>query len=333
MTKEMTLKLPAEFEPQSAIWLTWPGNPGTWPDCRAAAEKAYAHFAATVSHFQKVELICCRAWQPQARLRLEAAKADMAAMTWHDWPVNDAWCRDHGPLFVRNAQGEKEIVDFTYNAWGGKFSPWDADDAVPSRVSGLRKLPRHRVPKVGEGGAIEINTQGLLLTTASVWLNDNRNPGWTRAEAESCFADNLGVTETLWLEEGLIGDDTDGHIDTITRFVDDQRVLTALCEKTDPNFAVLQANLERLAARVEVVSLPHPALMWKDGERLPATYANFLIMNDAVLVPTYAQGANDEEALGVIRELFTGRQVVGVPSEILIREGGSLHCLSMQEPV
>ena len=326
------LRLPAEFEPQRAIWLTWPGNPGTWSDCRAAAERAYATFVSAVTRYQTVELICGAAWQPVARQRLAEAKADLSVITWHDWPVNDAWCRDHGPLFVFNEQGEKEIVDFQYNAWGGKFSPWDADDAVPSRISELRKCPRHRVPRFGEGGAIEVNAQGLLLTTASVWLNDNRNPGWTRAEAEKCFSEYLGVTETLWLEEGLIGDDTDGHIDTITRFVDNRRVLTALCEATDPNFRVLSANRERLSGRLEVIDLPHPAPLWKDGERLPATYANFLIMNDAVLVPTYGQPVQDDAALGICREVFTGREVLGIPSDVLIREGGSLHCLSMQEP-
>lgn len=326
-----TLRLPAEFEPQTAIWLTWPGNPGTWPDCRKEAEAAYAAFASAVSRFQRVELICPAAWQARARQRLNDAKADLEAIHWHDWPVNDAWCRDHGPLFVLNGEGNKEIVDFQYNAWGGKFPPWDADDAVPSRISELRKLVRHRVPKVGEGGAIEVNARGLLLTTASVWLNGNRNPGWNRAAAETCFQTYLGVKETLWLEEGLIGDDTDGHIDTISRFVDDRRVVTALCEQSDPNYRVLRENRARLQERVEVIDLPHPDPLFKAGERLPATYANFLILNQAVLVPTYGQPRKDEAALGVLKELFAGREVLGVASEILIREGGSLHCLSMQE--
>src|SRR5690606_23680491 len=181
-------------------------------------------------------------------------------------------------------------------AWGGKFSPWEDDDAVAKRVSELRKRPCHRVPKVGEGGAIEVNSQRRMITTASVWLNENRNPGWTREEAEACFSTYLGVENTLWLEEGLIGDDTDGHIDTITRFVNDETVVTSLCASPDPNFRVLQENRARLSEKFRVVDLPHPEAMWKDGERLPATYANFLILNDAVLVPTYAQPKRDDAA-------------------------------------
>lgn len=327
----MKRRLPAEYEPQTALWLTWPGNPHTWADCREAAETAYAHFAAAVSRYQSVEMICNSQWQSAARTRLAAAGADLKAFQFHDWPVNDAWCRDHGPLFVLNENGETEIVDFQYNAWGGKFSPWDDDDAVPARVSELRKRVRHRVPNFGEGGAIEVNRSGLMITTRSVWLNKNRNPGWTPEEAEVCFAEYLGVKETLWLEEGLIGDDTDGHIDTISRFVDDEVVVSSLCEASDPNYAVLQGNLEQLRERLTVVPLPHPRALWKNGERLPATYANFLILNEAVLVPTYAQPEEDERALGCLRELFPGREVVGVPSEVLIREGGSLHCLSMQQ--
>jgi len=328
----MTLRLPAEYEPQSALWLSWPGNPKTWPDCRSALEQAYAVYAERVSRYQPVEMICCGEWQSVAKMRLKEAGADVQDFTFHDWPVNDTWCRDHGPLFVVNGDGEIEIVDFTYNAWGGKFCPWEADDDIPRRISELRKRRRHRVPKVGEGGAIEVNGQGQMITTSSVWLNENRNPGWSREEAEICFRKYLGVTETLWLEEGLIGDDTDGHIDTITRFVNDSTVVTSICERSDPNYSVLSKNAERLNTRLDVVELPHPEGMWKDGEQLPATYANFLMLNDAVLVPTYSQPKQDEKALGGLQELFPGREVLGIPSDLFIREGGSLHCLSMQEP-
>ncbi|WFB36911.1 agmatine deiminase family protein [Kiritimatiellota bacterium B12222] len=327
----MNVRLPAEYEPQVSIWLSWPGNPHTWSDCREGLEGAYAHFVAVISRYQKVDLICCQAWQGRARHQLEEAGADFSVITFHDWPVNDAWCRDHGPLFVWSSAGEKEVVDFQYNAWGGKFSPWDADDDIPRRVSEARKLGRHRVPRVGEGGAIEVNAQGVMITTASVWLNENRNPGWTREEAEACFGKYLGVKETLWLEQGLIGDDTDGHIDTLSRFVNDEMVVTSLCERSDPNYMVLKENQERLSQRVKVVALPHPDAMWKEGERLPATYANFLILNDAVLVPTYGQAQKDAAAVGVLQELYPEREALGVPSELFMREGGSLHCLSMQE--
>lgn len=327
------LKFPAEFEPQRAVWLTWPGNPDTWPDCRREAERAYAGFAAAVSRFQPVEMICGEPWQKSAKKALEDAGADLKNITFHDWPVNDAWCRDHGPLFVKNEEGNKEVVDFIYNAWGGKFSPWDADDAVAGRVSEVRNLPRQRVPAVGEGGALEVNSNRQMITTESVWLNANRNPDWTRGDAEACFRRYLGVEEILWLREGLIGDDTDGHIDTLSRFVDDDTVVTCVCAPSDPNYRVLSENRERLQERFRVAALPLPEPLWKNGARLPATYANFLILNEGVLVPTYARPEQDDRALGILKELFPGRQVAGLPCEVLIREGGALHCLSMQEPV
>jgi len=332
----MPLRLPAETEPQRAVWLTWPGNPATWPDTRARAEAAHARFAAAISHHQPVELICAARHQTRALQALRAQSADLDRVTLHDWPSDDTWCRDHGPLFVHNTDtGGLELVDFTYNAWGGKFSPWNADDDIPRRVSELRNLPRHRLPNIGEGGALEINTRGVLLTTESVWLNTNRNPGWTRADAEDVFHRFLGVTETLWLPEGLVGDDTDGHIDTLTRFTDDDTVVTVTAGPDDPNHAVLQHNADLLADRFNVVPLPLPEPIRPDNWReavLPATYANFLVLNHAVLVPTYAQPRNDDRALGILTDLFPRRHVLGIPCEDLILEGGALHCLSMQEP-
>jgi agmatine deiminase len=330
-----TLRLPAEFEAQRAVWLSWPGNPATWPDTRPAAEAAYARYVAAISRFQPVELICQAAWQSTARLRLREAKADFQVISFHDWPTDDAWCRDHGPLFVYNATGDLEIIDFRFNAWGGKF-PYAADDEVPRRVSEGRNLTRHRLPTVGEGGAIEVNSRGLMVTTESVWLNANRNPGITQAQVEAVFGDYLGVKETLWLKQGLIGDDTDGHIDTISRFVDDDTVVTSLCKESDPNYKVLRENLERLQTRLEVRCLPHPDPIRLQGWReevLPATYANFLILNEAVLVPSYNQPESDSLALGILGEVFAGRQVLGIPCEDIILEGGALHCLSMQEPL
>jgi agmatine deiminase len=327
-------RLPAEYEAQSATWLTWPANPETWPGIRDAAENDYATFAATISRFQPLNLICAAPLQANALRRLRAAGVDESRLSLHDWPANDAWCRDHGPLFVHSENGGRAIVDFPYNAWGGKFSPWDDDDAIARRVSDLRKLPRLRVPIFGEGGAVEVNARGVMINTESVWLNPNRNPGLTRAAAEQIFADYLGVTETIWLPEGLVGDDTDGHIDTISRFVDDDTVVTVLPETNDINYPVLRRNVEILQARFNVVSLPLPAPIhmkdWRE-EVLPATYANFLILNDAVLVPSYAQPTRDDQALGILRDLFPARDVLPIPCENLILEGGALHCLSMQE--
>jgi agmatine deiminase len=295
-------------------------------------EKDYAHMVAEISRRQAVELICPDLWWPGAEARLRAADTHLQAVTRHSWPVNDAWCRDHGPLFVIDEQG-LAIVDLPFNAWGGKFSPWQEDDAIAARVAEERQLPCHRAPWTGEGGALEINTQGVLLTTESVWFNSNRNPGLQRETAEDMFASCFGVTETLWLPEGLIGDDTDGHIDTLTRFVDDDTVATVLPAKDDPNYASMSRNADKLRERFTVVPLPHPAPMpHADGHPLPATYANFLLLNDAILVPTYAQPRQDARALDLLQELYPGREVVPIPSERFIQEGGGPHCLTMQEP-
>jgi len=327
-------RLPAEYEAQSGVWLTWPGNPETWRHCREAAETAHARLVSTISKYQNVDLICQKSWQTAAKERLKKARANFERITFHDWPANDAWCRDHGPLFLVNEKGEKKIADIPYNAWGGKFPPWDDDDAIAKRVSELRKLPRTRLPIFGEGGAIEVNRQGVMITTESVWLNSNRNPGLTKTEAEAVFAEYFGVKETLWLREGLIGDDTDGHIDTISRFVDDNTVVTVMPEENDPNYEVLRENHDRIAERFKVVTLPHPRTLAVEGFReevLPATYANFLILNEAVLVPTYGQAGRDEDALHILHDVFPARRIIGLDCTDFIWEGGAIHCLTMQE--
>lgn len=330
-----TYRLPAEYEPQSGVWLTWPGNPETWRHCRDEAEPAHAELTAVISRLQPVDLICRKEWQPTARRHLKAARADLGSITFHDWPANDAWCRDHGPVIVKTDDGGRAVMDFPYNAWGGKFPPWDDDDAIARRVSELRNLPCTRLPIFGEGGAIEVNSQGVMLTTESVWLNPNRNPGLTRAGAEKVFAEFLGVQETVWLPEGLRGDDTDGHIDTISRFVNDTTVVTVLPEEDDINYAVMRDNLDFLSERFEVVALPHPRTITAEGwgaEVLPATYANFLILNEAVLIPAYRQPGRDEDALHALFELFPGREILPVDCADFIWEGGAIHCLTMQEP-
>lgn len=330
------LRLPAEYEPQTSIWLTWPGAPHTWRHCRPQLEASYARLAATISRFQPVNLICQAPWQTRARRLLNEAKADPAHLTFHDWPSNDAWCRDHGPLFVKAPDGSRAIADFPYNAWGGKFPPWDHDDAIPKRVSELRNLPHHRLPIFGEGGAIEINAQGVMLTTESVWLNPNRNPGLTKAGAEAVFRQYLGATKVIWLPGGMAADDTDGHIDTLSRFINDTTVISVLPDESDPDYPVLRDNLDLLSDHLDVVPFPHPRPLIPDGwdeEVLPATYANFLILNHAVLIPAYRQPGRDEDALHLLHELFPDREILPVDCSDIIWEGGAVHCLSMQEPV
>jgi agmatine deiminase len=254
-------------------------------------------------------------------------------------PTNDVWCRDHGPTFVRHPEtGERAMVDWTFNAWGGKFPPWDLDDAVPAHVAeslGMRRFPRDFVC---EGGAIEVDGAGRVLTTESVLVNPNRNPGWGRKDVERELRTCLGVADVLWLPSGLEGDDTDGHIDTLARFVGPGRVLAAVSlDPADPDHAVLARNRACLVeAGLDVVDLPQPALIpapagWRE-DRLPATYANFLLVNGAVWVPTYGPARADDTACGVIADCFPDRQIVRFDCREILLEGGALHCLTQQQP-
>ena len=259
--------MPAEWAPQEATWLSWPLKPGAWPGCREAAERAYAEFVAAITQFELVRLNCVRAAQARAGELLLRAGTRMERVQFFDHPTNDAWCRDHGPTFVKHrGTGALAAVDWVFNAWGGKFSPWDLDNAVPERIATALGLPRFAIPMVAEGGALEVNGAGVLLTTASVLLNPNRNPTLAQAEVEAILRGALGVEAILWLPSGLAADDTDGHIDTLTRFVSPDTVLTVVDrDPNGPNHAALERNRADLArcrlpdgSALEVVPLPLP---------------------------------------------------------------------------
>ncbi len=335
---------PAEWEEQASVILSCPLNPATWPHKRTAMEKAYTEFAAAISRFQTVRLICKAEAQAHFKELLMAAGAELSRLQFYDLPTNDAWCRDHGPIFIRQeTTGERAILDFNYNAWGGKFIPWDDDNAVASRLAALLELPCIAVPLTCEGGALEGNGAGTLLTTESVLLNENRNPGLTKEEAERILIEYLGLDQVLWLKSGLAGDDTDGHIDTLTRFCSKNSVLTIVDDDPlSPNYQVLLENEKALKAmrladgsRLEVIRLPCPQAIrpsdWRE-EILPASYANFLIINGAVLVPTYRQDKYDKQALITIAEAFPEREIIPIDCHDIVLEGGALHCLSQQEP-
>lgn len=336
--------MPAEWVPQEAIWLSWPLKAGAWPGCRDAAERAYAEFAATVSRFETVRINCVRTAQERAAEALLRADARLDRIAWFDHPTNDTWCRDHGPVFVQHRNtGEVAITDWTFNAWGGKFPAWDLDNAVPARIAAALGLRRFVIPMVGEGGGLEVNGAGVLLVTESVLLNPNRNPNLSKAQVEAILRDALGVEAVCWLASGLEWDDTDGHIDTLTRFVDPATVVTVVSrDPNGPNQAALERNRAALARfrlpdgrRLEIVPLPLPDAIRPAGWRLevlPATYANFLILNGAVLVPTYRQPVHDREALRLLAQCFPDRQVIGIDCRDLVLEGGALHCLSQQQP-
>ncbi len=336
-------RMPAEWETQSAVLLSYPLNPLTWPGCRKEMEEAYAAFAAAVTKYEDLKVNCLPVSAQERALELfRNAGADCSRIEFLPVETNDAWCRDHGPVFVRNLRtGERAALDFQYNAWGGKFPPWDLDNAAARKMSEILGIPCLPVPLVLEGGALEVNGAGALLSTESVVLNPNRNPGLTKERAEEIFRDVLGTECVLWLKSGLEGDDTDGHIDTLVRFFRKDAVLAAVDEKPSSiNHDALKRNFDALkrmrlpdGSPLEVLALPSPDPIRPEGWReevLPATYANFLIINGAVLVPTYRQDKNDAKALEIIGSAFPGRDIVPLDCVDILLEGGALHCLSQQ---
>ena len=333
------LRMPAEWEPHAATWLAWPHAVTTWPGCLEDAEREFEFFVRTLAEFERVELLV-QSEAHRARIaELLGAIARDGAVRMHVIQTDDVWMRDIGPTFVRGASG-LVALDWTFNAWGGKYAPWDRDDAVAAQVATLAGVACERPGVVLEGGAIEVDGEGTLLATEPTLLDPKRNPGIDKAAIDALALELLGTRKTIWLGDGILGDDTDGHIDDIARFTSPGRVVCARePDPLDPNHAPLEDCITRLrAARdaagraLEVIDLPMPPPVLADGDRLPASYANFYIANSAVLVPVFGAAA-DEQALSVLRPLFPGRQLVGVPSRALVRGLGSVHCLSQQQPL
>ena len=294
--------MPPEWSRQEAIWLSWPHNPATWPGKMEEINRVFARFAAVISLYEKVRISRGNARRETISDLLCDAGANMSNVELFDFRTNDVWCRDHGPVFLKNtATGERAIADFIYNSWGGKFPPWNLDNDIPARIAEALGIRRFPVPVVCEGGALEINSLGDLITTESVLLNGNRNPGIGKDEMTRILMDALGAGSVLWLKQGMIGDDTDGHIDTLARFVSDDTILAAVDDSAEGgNKAVLDANIRVLEqARngngkpYTVIPVPCPDPIhpenWRE-EVLPATYINYLLVNGAVLVQTDRDG-------------------------------------------
>jgi len=281
--------------------------------------------------------ICNGAHEAEARAALPGLS--MERITFNRIPTNEPWCRDHGPIFLtRNTDPRLAIVDWDYNAWGGKYPPCDLDEVVPTRAAQFLDVPVFYPRMILEGGSIDVNGAGVLLTTESCLLNPNRNPSLGRAEIEQRLRDYFGIREILWLAEGIEGDDTDGHIDDLARFVSEHTVVTVVEEnREDENYQPLQENLGRLRqmkfeqGEIEIITLPMPKKIVREGQRLPASYANFYIANSCVLVPTFADSA-DETALSILQRLFPDRRVIGIDCRELIWGLGTFHCLTQQQP-
>ena len=297
----------------------------------------------TLAPYQHVNInVTGEAMRDDVTARLLRANIDPSRFTLYNIPTNDAWCRDHGPAFVINPTGPEPLalIDWGYNAWGGKYPPYDSDDIVPSRIAEARKLPVFYPGIVMEGGSIDVNGDGCLMTSKSCLLNENRNPALTQTEIEEFLIEYYNVKKILWLGEGIVGDDTDGHIDDTARFVSPTTIVAAI-EKNpaDENFPILQDNLSLLKTMTTVrgnpfriVELPMPSPLFYNSQRLPASYANFLIGNGIVIVPTF-RDQNDAVAIEILQREFQDRIVVGIDCVDLVLGLGTLHCISQQEPL
>jgi agmatine deiminase len=349
---ELGFRMPAEWEPHQATWLAWPHNRSDWPRKFAPIPWVYAEIVRKLTPGEVARiLVNSAAHERQARGVLVRAGVDLAQVEFFRFPTNRGWTRDFGPIFVRRTTpSELAIARFRFNAWA-KYPDWQRDDRIPERAAAKLKLPLYRARGGGggggrdivlEGGAVDGNGRGTLLTTEQCLLDSTvqvRNPGLSRAEVEDVLRDLLGATNVLWLGNGIVGDDTHGHVDDLCRFVNARTVV--VCSERDPrdaNYRALRENRERLegmrledGSKIATVELPMPAPLYCDGQRLPASYANFYIANSGVLVPTF-NDPNDRVALGILAELVPDRPVVGIHAVDLVWGLGTIHCLTQQEP-
>lgn len=333
---------PAEFAPHTATWLSWPHKEASWP---GKIDAIYPYYCQFIKELAKHERVCINiadtSMQAFAEKYIEQAGANMLNVAFFMHPTNDAWCRDHGPAFLINPEAEikKVIVDWNYNAWGGKYPPFDLDDIIPTKIAQHYNIPVYYPGIIMEGGSVEFNGKGTLLTSKACLLNENRNPHLNQEQIEHYLYNYYGVKQVLWVDDGIVGDDTDGHIDDTVRFVNDDTVITVVEEnRHDENYHLLQNNLRQLqqmrllnGRQLNIVELTMPDAVIYEDQRLPASYANFYIANQSVIVPTF-RCSKDEKALQTIQDCFPNKQVIGIDSVEIIWGLGSFHCLSQQEP-
>jgi agmatine deiminase len=344
---DATYRMPAEWAPHAATWIAWPHNPEDWPNKFQPIPWVYCEIVRALSAVEDVHiLVNDEAAERRARKLLSRQHAHLDRVYFHRWPTDRVWLRDSGPIFVKQVGGsQRRITDWRFNAWA-KYPNWQNDDQIPAHIASLYGMDSVE-PEVNgkrlvlEGGSIDTNGDGILLTTEECLLSDvqQRNPGVSREQLEQAFARYLGIEKVVWLHRGCAGDDTHGHVDDITRFVAANTILTAVEANTaDENHEPLAENLDRLhSARnlagkpFEIKTLPMPSPVVFEGQRLPASYANFYIANDLVLVPTF-NDPNDRIALNTLAECFPDRTTTGIHCTDFIWGLGALHCLTQQEP-
>jgi len=352
--KQLGYRMPAEWEPHEGTWLSWPHSPRTWVGNFGPIPHVFAEIVKGLTPGENVHISVRDEFSAQSvRQLLKDRNAESERVLFYSIPTDDAWARDHGPIFIVNdnptdAAPRVAMVHWNFNAWGGKYPPWDDDDAVPERIAERLKIPCYRPRMILEGGSIEVNGKGTLLTTESVLLNPNRNPTLSKKQIEARLDEYLAAKNIIWLGDGIVGDDTDGHIDDLSRFVNATTVVTVVEEDaSDVNYKALNENYERLQGardqdgkKLEIVKLPTPGKVFRGvqhadrpaDERLPASYANFLIGNNAVLVPVFGD-ANDEKALGILSDFFPDRKMVGINCKDLVGGYGAIHCVTQQQPL
>jgi agmatine deiminase len=343
MNSDSTFRMPAEWEPHEGTWLAWPHNEDHWPGNFSPIPRLYAEIICALARSEKV-FVCVNdsVMEQRARQALQQADLDsglLKQVRFFQIPTDSSWTRDHGPIFVKDESGQLIVLDWIFNAWGKKYPPWDLDNAVPQHVARLFELSIIHPGIVLEGGSIDVNGKGTLLTTEQCLLNQNRNPQLSREQIEEYLKTYLGASNILWLKEGIVGDDTDGHVDDLARFVNSKTVVCAVEEnKNDENYEILKRNYEDLkkmkdqdGGMLNVVTLPMPDPICYEGNRLPASYANFYITNRAVLVPTF-RVPQDPEAMKILQELFPDRKVIGIDCVDLVWGLGTLHCSTQQHP-
>lgn len=334
--------MPAEWTPHASTWISWPHKRESWPGNFEAVEPIMVRAVGVLSASEPVRInVLDRGHEEHVRNLLEG-HADRKRVVFHRIRTNDAWCRDHGAIFVTRSdrQDPALALDFRFNAWGNKYPPFDLDDAVPEAMAAALDVPRFPIDMVLEGGSIDVNGAGALLTTEHCLLNPNRNPDLARTDIERMLCANLGVRQILWLGDGIVGDDTDGHVDDLTRFVAEDTVVTVVeHDSRDDNYLALAENRERLdefrltdGRPLEVIELAMPRpVEWK-GDRLPASYANFYIGNRVILMPAFEDPA-DEPNRALLARCFPGREVVAIDCRDLVLGLGTFHCLTQQVPV
>jgi agmatine deiminase len=334
--KKLGFRMPAEWEPHEATWIAWPHEKSDWPGKFAPIPWLYGEIVRWLARVERVRILVEDANHEQsARRVLKKCHADLEAVEFFQHPTNRSWTRDYCPLFVRNKAGEVAITDWEFNGWA-KYGSYASDNAVPAAISARTGVKRFAPGLVLEGGSIDVNGAGKLLTTEECLLSDvqARNPGKSRREIERALGNYLGATEVIWLGRGIEGDDTHGHIDDVARFTSVDSVVTVVeTDKGSPNYESLRENLGRLRARgdLRVAALPCPEPVYFGGQLLPASYANFYIANGLVLAPVFGD-PQDRAALNTLARLFPERKVVGIPCRDLVLGLGTLHCMTQQQP-